>query len=254
MGRQLVAAAHGAGHKVTGGSEASGSEYLGQDLGRLAGFGDLGVTTTSDLSDAARGADLWIDFTVPAVTLQALKGLTGLGVRAAVVGTTGFSAEQESEIEAAARHLAIVKAGNFSLGVNLLEALVKQAASRLGEDWDIEIAETHHHHKVDAPSGTALMLGAAAADGRGKPLETLKSAPYDGPDAKRVPGQIGFSVKRSGGVIGDHEVSFGSEMEMISLRHVALDRALFANGAIRAAEWVVGQPAGLYDMSDVLAL
>lgn len=254
MGRQLLAAANEAGHRITGGSEAPGSEFLDRDLGQLAGIADLGISATNDIAQAARGADVWIDFTVPAVTLQVLQALNDLGVRSAVIGTTGFSDDQEAEIAAAAEHLAIVKAGNFSLGVNLLEALVKQAASRLGEDWDIEISETHHRHKVDAPSGTALMLGAAAADGRGQPFAAVKSAPYDGPDARRAPGQIGFAVKRSGGVIGDHEVSFGSELELITLRHVALDRALFAHGAIRAAGWVARQPAGLYNMSDVLGL
>ena len=131
---------------------------------------------------------------------------------------------------------------------------MKQAASRLGEDWDIEVLETHHRHKVDAPSGTALMLGAAAAAGRSKPLNEVRAAPYDGADAKRVAGEIGFSVRRSGGVIGDHEVTYASEMEILSLRHTALDRAVFAYGAIKAAEWVAAQPPGLYDMSDVLGV
>lgn len=254
MGRQLVAAGHRAGHKIAGGTEMSGSDALGQDLGTLAGLGALDVSASAELVTALMNADVWVDFTAPSATLNAISQLKAAGVGAAVIGTTGFSDAQEAEILAVADDIAIVKAGNFSLGVNLLEALVAQAAARLGEDWDIEILETHHREKVDAPSGTALMLGAAAASGRGADLSALKSDPYDGPDAKRVPGQIGFSVRRTGGVIGDHEVSFGSDMEVVSLRHTALNRAVFAHGAIKAAEWAVAQPPGLYDMSDVLGL
>ncbi|MEO0450272.1 MAG: 4-hydroxy-tetrahydrodipicolinate reductase [Pseudomonadota bacterium] len=254
MGRQLIKAAHALGHQVTGGSEAPGSSSVGADLGMLAGIEPLAVTATDQVDQAANGARVWIDFTIPAATLSALNALKTAGGGAAVIGTTGFNAAQEAEIVQASHELAIVKAGNFSLGVNLLEALVKQAAARLGSDWDIEIAEAHHRHKVDAPSGTALMLGEAAASGRGEPLKNLKAAPYDGPSAKREAGKIGFSVTRTGGVIGAHEVSFGSEMEVVSLRHTALDRAVFAHGAIKAAEWVATQPPGLYDMSDVLGL
>lgn len=254
MGRQLVRAATDAGHQVSGGSEAPGSPFLGKDIGTLAGIEPTGATVQAGISEAGRGAAVWIDFTVPSATLLALSMLPSLGVRAAIVGTTGFSEAEEAQIRTAAESLAIVKAGNYSLGVNLLEALVRQAAARLGEDWDIEILETHHRRKVDAPSGTALMLGDAAAEGRGKPLSALKSAPYDGSDAKRVPGEIGFSVRRSGGVIGEHAVTFGSDMEIISLSHTALDRAVFAHGAIKAASWAAEQAPGLYDMSDVLGL
>ena len=252
MGRQLVAAALASGHRVSGGSEAPGASALGKDIGRLANLDQIGAEASDTIEAAAREARVWVDFTVPAATLRALTVLPSLGVRAAIIGTTGFSETEEQAIKDAARHIAIVKAGNYSLGVNLLEALVRQAAGRLGEDWDIEIAETHHHHKIDAPSGTALMLGEAAAQGRKRPLGEVRAAPYDGPDAKRVPGQIGFSVRRTGGVIGDHEVTLGSEMEIVSLRHTALDRAVFAHGAIKAAEWASEQAPGLYDMSDVL--
>ncbi|MFN3211829.1 MAG: 4-hydroxy-tetrahydrodipicolinate reductase [Henriciella sp.] len=251
MGRQLVEAAHCAGHKVSGGSEAPGSDTLGKDLGVLAGLEPIGVAAQTDIVSAAQTADVWIDFTVPAATLAALSET---GAPAFVIGTTGFSDAEERQIQVASKTAAIVKAGNFSLGVNLLEALVKQAAARLGTDWDIEILETHHKHKVDAPSGTALMLGDAAAAGRSKSLSEVRAEPYNGPDAQRVPGEIGFSVRRTGGVIGDHEVTFGSEMEILSLRHTALDRAVFAYGAIKAAEWVASQPSGLYDMSDVLGV
>lgn len=254
MGRQLVAAALDRGHLVSGGSEAPGSANNGKDLGLLAGREALGVAAQAGIGEAARGAGVWVDFTVPHATLSALALAPSAGVKAFVIGTTGFSAKQDIEIEAAAERLTIVKAGNFSLGVNLLEALVKEAASKLGDDWDIEVLETHHRRKVDAPSGTALMLGEAAAAGRGQPLTTLRAEPYNGPDAKRDTGKIGFAVRRSGGVIGEHDVTFGSDMEVISLSHTALDRAVFAHGAIKAAEWAARQGPGLYGMDDVLGL
>ncbi len=254
MGSQLVRAALDTGHTISGGSEAPGSTHLGQDIGVLAGTSSVGVDARAGIAEAAKGADAWIDFTIPKATLAALDVLPSVGVKAIIIGTTGFSVAEQEKIEAAADRLAIVKAGNFSLGVNLLEALVRLAAARLGEDWDIEILETHHRRKLDAPSGTALMLGEAAAEGRGKPLSQLRSAPYDGPDAKREAGQIGFAVRRSGDVIGEHEVTFGSDREILSLSHTALDRAVFAHGAIKAAEWAAAQGPGLYGMDDVLGL
>jgi len=254
MGRQLVKAAKEAGHSISGGSEAPGSEFLGRDLGSLAGLEPLDIVAHAGLTEAGKGADVWIDFTVPSATLLALTTMPSLGLKAVIVGTTGFNDAQDVQIRAASERLAIVKAGNYSIGVNLLEALVREAASRLDEGWDIEVLETHHRRKVDAPSGTALMLGESAAQGRGRQLKDTRLAPYDGPDAKREPGKIGFSVRRSGSVIGEHEVTFGSDMEVISLSHTALDRAVFAHGAVKAAEWAVTQPPGLYDMSDVLGV
>ena len=254
MGRQLVSVGRASGHAITGGSEVAGSAAIGRDIGTLAGLEPIGVACAADLNVAARGASVWIDFTVPAATLSALEQLPGAGAKAAIIGTTGFTPEEDARIQSAAEKLVIVKAGNFSLGVNLLEALVRQAAASLGPDWDIEVLETHHRHKVDAPSGTALILGDAAAEGRGRPLSELRAAPYDGAEAKRVPGEIGFSVRRSGGVIGDHEVTLSSEREIVSLRHTALDRAVFAQGAIKAAEWAMDQTPGLYDMTDVLGV
>lgn len=254
MGRQLLQAALDAGHTVSGGSEAPGSPLLGNDIGPLVGQPPTGTVVSNSPDTAAQSASVWIDFTIPAVTLKSLQALREQGVGAVVIGTTGFTPEQEAEIEAFANDLAIVKAGNFSLGVNLLQALVRQAASRLGTEWDIEILETHHSRKVDAPSGTALMLGDAAAEGRGTPLSELRAPPYDGAQAKRNSGEIGFSVRRSGGVIGDHDVTFGSDMEMLTLSHRALDRAVFATGAIKAAEWAVGRAPGLYGLDHVLGL
>ncbi|MDJ0921610.1 MAG: 4-hydroxy-tetrahydrodipicolinate reductase [Henriciella sp.] len=254
MGRQLVAASLVRGHQISGGSEAASSDLLGRMVGDVFEGSNSTKEICSEAGLAGAGADVWVDFTVPAATLQALEALLRIGTKALVVGTTGFTPEQEQAFAEASQQMAIVKAGNFSLGVNLLEALVKQAAARLGPDWDIEVLETHHKRKLDAPSGTALMLGEAAAAGRGASLSTLRTPPYDGPDAKREAGKIGFSVRRSGGVIGEHEVTFGSDAEIVSLSHSAIDRSVFAYGAIKACEWVVGQPAGLYDMSDVLGL
>ncbi|MEQ8558900.1 MAG: 4-hydroxy-tetrahydrodipicolinate reductase [Henriciella sp.] len=254
MGQQIAQAALDAGHTITGATEASGSPKLGQDIGAILDRSDIGVVPVEDPAEAAKGADVWIDFTAPKATLAALHGLKAQGVKAAIIGTTGFDGADEADIAEVADEIAIVKAGNFSLGVNLLCALTRRAAESLGEDWDIEVLETHHRRKVDAPSGTALMLGDAAAQGRGSDLKALRSAPYDGPDAKRETGRIGFAVRRSGGVIGEHEVTFGSDMEILSLAHTALDRAVFANGALAAARWAVRQAPGLYDMDDVLGL
>ncbi|MEM7492831.1 MAG: 4-hydroxy-tetrahydrodipicolinate reductase [Pseudomonadota bacterium] len=254
MGQQLIAAALDADHKLAGGSEAPGSVHIGKDLAQMIGREPVGVSIQAGITEVAKDADVWIDFTRPQTTLTALALAPNSGVKAFVIGTTGFNQQQEAEIAQAAERVAIIKAGNFSLGVNLLEALVKQAASKLGPDWDIEILETHHRRKVDAPSGTALMLGEAAALGRTADLETLRANPYDGPDVEREAGQIGFSVRRTGGVIGEHEVTFGTDMEVLTLAHTALDRAVFAHGAIKAAEWVARQGPGLYSMDDVLGL
>ncbi len=253
MGRQLAKVAEDCGHSLTGGSEAH-TDWIGRPLT------DLGIGLASErlieasASAAMQDADTWIDFTAPVATLAALDAASSAGTRTAIIGTTGFDAAQEAQIAAHAKSLVIVKAGNFSLGVNLLQTLVEKAASALGPDWDIEILETHHRRKVDAPSGTALMLGNAAASGRDADLSDLKARPYDGPDARRIPGEIGFAVRRSGGVFGEHEVTFGSDQEVISLSHTALNRAVFAHGALKAAEWAAGKPVGLYDMKDVLSL
>ena len=254
MGRQLVAAGLNAGHTITGGTEHSASPDLTTDIGTLAGLPALGRTPKQHPIEAAYGADTWIDFTAPAITLKSLEALGGSSVKSVIIGTTGFTPDQDAAIGAHADRFAIVKAGNFSLGIALLTQLTQLAAEKLGPDWDLEILETHHKHKVDAPSGTALMLGNAAADGRGAPLADLRAAPYDGTDAKRVPGEIGFSVRRSGGVIGEHDVTLTSDTEQITLAHKALDRRVFADGAIKAAEWAQGQKPGLYSIYDVLGV
>ncbi len=254
MGRQLAAVALDRGFRISGGSEVPQADVFNEDIGLLAGRRAIGVQPVAETSLAAEAADVWIDFTRPAATLAALDALKTTSVRAVIIGTTGFSDTEERCIANAAKQTAIVKAGNFSIGVNLLEALTRFAAARLGPDWDIEVLETHHRLKADAPSGTALMLGEAAAAGRGAHLKTLRAAPYDGPEAKRETGRIGFAVRRAGGVIGEHDVTFGSEKELIRLSHTALDRSVFAGGALHAAAWASGQPPGLYNMNDVLGL
>lgn len=254
MGRQLADAALEAGYSITGASEAPGAAGLGRDIGLILGRPALGIKAVEDPQEAAWGADVWIDFTRPKATLSALHAVRKAGVKAVIIGTTGFDGADEAEIAEVAEELPIVKAGNFSLGVNLLCALTRIAADRLGEDWDIEVLETHHRRKVDAPSGTALMLGDAAAAGRGADLKTLRAEPYDGPDSKREKGLIGFAVRRSGGVIGEHEVSFASDTEVVSLGHTALDRSVFAHGALTATRWAIRQKPGLYGMDDVLGL
>ena len=197
--------------------------------------------------------DVIIDFSTPEASVDLAKACAERGGPALVIGSTGLSPEQDALIEAAAEKIAIVRSGNFSLGLNILIGLVEHAAQRLdGRDWDIEVLETHHRRKVDAPSGTALMLGEAAANGRGRDLEELKTAPYDGITGPREPGKIGFASLRAGGVIGEHTVLFGSEDELLTLSHSAIDRSLFAKGAVAAAAWVRNRRPGLYDMQDVL--
>lgn len=253
MGRALIRAANDDPRfAITGGTERQGGQFLGVDLGALAGIAPLFMATADAAESAAARAEVWIDFTTPEATLAALDALTATQARAAIVGTTGLTPAQESEVAAHAKRIAIVRSGNFSLGVNLLAALVEQAAAKLGPEWDIEIHEAHHRRKVDAPSGTALLLGEAAAKGRGATLAALRGAPYDGVTGTRREGAIGFSVTRAGGIVGEHDVRFASEREVLTLSHDALDRAVFADGALAAALWAADKPAGLYSMRDVL--
>jgi len=197
--------------------------------------------------------DVVIDFSTPEASVELARACAARGGPALVIGSTGLSPEQEAEILKASETLAIVRSGNFSLGVNILIGLVEHAAQRLdAADWDIEVLETHHRRKADAPSGTALMLGEAAASGRGEDLAGVRSPPYDGITGPREKGRIGFASLRAGGVIGEHTVLFASDDESITLSHSAIDRALFAKGAVAAAAWVRTRKPGLYDMQDVL--
>ncbi|MGQ0531607.1 MAG: 4-hydroxy-tetrahydrodipicolinate reductase [Caulobacteraceae bacterium] len=255
MGRALVrAASHDSRFIVVGGTERSDGQFLGIDLGALAGVAPLMMNTSETANLAADKAQVWIDFTAPEATIAALDALAGTPVHAAVIGTTGLTAEQEAKIAEHAKRIAIVCSGNFSLGVNLLAALVEQAAQKLDPDWDIEIVEAHHRRKADAPSGAALLLGEAAARGRNVKLSDARLKPHDGITGERTRGGIGFSVIRGGGVVGEHDVRFIAEREILTLSHQALDRAVFADGALAAALWVADKPPGLYSMRDVLGL
>ena len=197
--------------------------------------------------------DVVIDFSTAEASAALATRAAENGGPALVIGSTGFSDEQDAAIRAAAEKIAIVRSGNYSLGLNILIGLVEHAALRLdARDWDIEIIEAHHRLKVDAPSGTALMLGEAAANGRNADLADLRSKPYDGITGQREEGKIGFASIRAGGIVGDHTVLFGSQDETLTLSHQAIDRSLFARGAVAAAAWVRTRQPGLYDMQDVL--
>lgn len=197
--------------------------------------------------------DVVIDFSTPEASVDLARQAAARGGPALVIGSTGFTPEQEAAIQAAAEGTAIVRSGNFSLGVNILIGLVEHAALRLdARDWDIEILEAHHRRKADAPSGTALMLGEAAASGRGVDLDDVRSPPHDGVGEPRQTGRIGFAALRAGGIVGDHTVMFASDDEVLTLSHSAIDRSLFAKGAVAAAAWVRNRRPGLYDMQDVL--
>ena len=197
--------------------------------------------------------DVVIDFSTPDASVELARACAARGGPALVIGSTGLTPEQDAEILRAAETVAIVRSGNFSLGVNILIGLVQHAAQRLdAQDWDIEVTEAHHRRKVDAPSGTALMLGEAAANGRGEALADVRSPPYDGLTGERQSGRIGFASLRAGGVIGEHTVLFASDDETLTLSHSAVDRSLFAKGAVAAAAWVRTRRPGLYDMQDVL--
>lgn len=239
--------------QLTGGLEAPGSAALGVDLGTLAGLAPLELTATDDPVETLSGADAIIDFTAPAATVE-LASVAAQARIIHIIGTTGFSPEDDTKIAAAARHARIVKAGNMSPGVNLLASLVTQAAAALDDAWDIEVFDMHHRHKVDAPSGTALLLADAAAHGRDVDLATQRESGRDGITGARAPGAIGFTALRGGSVVGDHEVIFAGEGEQIRLTHRAETRDIFARGALRAARWAADKPAGLYSMRDVLGL
>lgn len=217
--------------------------------------GDVMVATRFDWGETPDLSlcDVVIDFSTAEASVALAQACAERGGPALVIGSTGFSPEQDGEILKAAERIAIVRSGNFSLGVNILIGLVEHAAQRLdARDWDIEITEAHHRKKVDAPSGTALMLGEAAASGRGRDLPALRTAPYDGVGEARESGKIGFSSIRAGGIVGEHTVLFASEDEVVTLSHSAIDRSLFARGAVAAAAWVRNRRPGLYDMQDVL--
>ena len=260
MGQALIRAitetrgARLAGAVLSAAVERSGSAALGKDAGELAGVGHLGVPITDDPLAAMAKADGVLDFTTPASTVT-FAGYAAQARIAHVIGTTGCTPEDDARIAAAARHATIVKSGNMSLGVNLLAVLVEQAARALeAGDFDIEVLEMHHKHKVDAPSGTALLLGQAAARGRQIALEEHSVRVRDGHTGAREEGTIGFATLRGGSVVGDHSVIVAGIGERITLSHHAEDRSIFARGAVKAALWANGRKPGLYTMQDVLGL
>jgi 4-hydroxy-tetrahydrodipicolinate reductase len=233
--------------------ERAGNAWLGRDIGSCMGGPDLGIIATDDPLEAFAKAQAVIDFTTPKATVD-FAALAAQARCVHVIGTTGLEPADIAKIDAAARHAVIVRAGNMSLGVNLLVRLTQKVAQALDEDWDVEVVESHHRMKVDAPSGTALMLGQAAADGRGVALEDAKVSGRDGITGARQRGSIGFSAIRGGDVVGEHDVIFAADGERIVLRHLATDRSIFARGALKAALWGQGQKPGAYDMMDVLGL
>ncbi len=254
MGRTLIqAVAATKGLALAGATDAPGSAVIGRDAGELAGLGPNGINVTSDVAALLKNADGLIEFAIPAATL-AFAELTAAAGKVHIIGTTGHSAEEEAVLAKAAKRAIIVKAGNFSMGVNLLTALTKRVAKTLNQDFDIEILEMHHNKKIDAPSGTALMLGRAAADGRGIDLAQHSARGRDGMTGARKAGDIGFASLRGGTVVGDHTVIFAGPAERIELTHRAEDRMIFARGALAAALWARSQKPGLYAMADVLGL
>lgn len=254
MGRMLVrAVAATEGCELSGAIEREGSSALGQDAGTLAGIKPLGVPVTDDPLPVFAAAEGVLDFTTPAAT-SFFAELAAQARIVHVVGTTGLSDADLARLAAASRHARIVRSGNMSLGVNLLAGLVRKVAAALGEEFDIEILEMHHRMKVDAPSGTALLLGEAAAEGREEALSERRVSTRDGHTGARRSGDIGFATLRGGTIIGDHSVLFAGPGERITLSHHAEDREIFARGAVRAALWAFERKPGLYGMTDVLGL
>lgn len=254
MGRMLVkqvTETHGC--TICGGTEPKGSPFIGQDIGDLAGMGNFGIPIIQSAETLFDIADAVIDFTSPVATLQHAKMAATAG-KIHIIGTTGLSVEEQSGIAEAGEQAVIVQGANMSLGVNLLAQLTKKIAAILDDEFDIEVLEMHHRHKVDAPSGTALLLGKAAASGRNVDHDVVADRGRDGITGARKRGDIGYAVLRGGNVVGDHSVMFAAENEIIEITHKAGDRAIFARGAVRAALWAKGKPTGSYDMMDVLGL
>jgi 4-hydroxy-tetrahydrodipicolinate reductase len=254
MGRALVRLiAEAERMELAGAATEPGDRLIGQDAGDLAQIGPLGIAITEDLGEALAGSQVAIDFTTPAAADANIAACVDRRV-ALVMGTTGLSAEQQAALDEAGHHIAVVYGRNMSVGVNVLTELVARASRALGQEFDVEITEAHHRNKMDAPSGTALQLGEAVAKEQGTTLS--RSATYDrhGVESVRKPGTIGFASIRAGSIVGEHTVMFASDHEIIEFRHRALDRQVFARGALRAAGWLNEKPNGLYSMNDVLGL
>ncbi|WP_126978964.1 4-hydroxy-tetrahydrodipicolinate reductase [Frigidibacter oleivorans] len=254
MGRMLARTVLDSGKaRLVAALERPGHDWIGRDLGEVTGGAPVGVTVTDDPLQAFARAQAVLDFTAPEATVE-FAALAAQARAVHVIGTTGLEPAHLARLAAAARHAVIIRAGNMSLGVNLLTRLTQKVAEALDADWDIEIVEAHHNRKVDAPSGTALMLGEAAAAGRGVTLDDVADRGRDGITGARKPGHIGFSAIRGGDIVGEHDVIFAAAGERIVLRHIATDRAIFARGALKAALWGQDRKPGAYDMIDVLGL
>lgn len=254
MGQMLVRAVLGSDQvRLAGCVVRAGHDWAGRDIGLCMGSAPVGVTATDDALEAFAHAQAVIDFTTPASSLE-FAALAAQARAVHVIGTTGFEPDDLAKLSAAARHAVIIRAGNMSLGVNLLVQMTRKVAQALDADWDIEVVEAHHRMKVDAPSGTALMLGEAAAQGRGVDLAEVSDRGRDGITGSRRRGDIGFSAIRGGDVVGEHDVIFAADGERVVLRHLATDRRIFARGALKAALWGQGRQPGEYDMMDVLGL
>jgi len=254
MGQMLLEAVCGHDGAVLGGaSEQSDHDWVGKKLASLTGFDCGDVAVAPGPEEAFAGLDAVLDFTCPAASLE-LAGVAARERLVHVIGTTGFSDDDLAGIAACADETVIVRAGNMSLGVNLCVRMIEQIAGVLDDAFDIEVIEMHHRDKVDAPSGTALMLGKAAAAGRGVDLDDMAVRGRDGISGARKRGAIGFAAIRGGDVVGEHDVVFAATGERIILRHIATDRSIYARGAVKAALWGIKQPAGEYDMCDVLGL
>lgn len=254
MGRALIAAVHAAdGATLTAAVERAESSLIGADAGELAGIGRLGVTLAGSLAEVIDQFDVVIDFTAPAATVAHLALCQAHG-KAIVIGTTGLNDEQKQQVNAAAAQVPVVYSGNYSVGVNVSLKLLEMAAKTFGDTVDIDVLEAHHRHKVDAPSGTALMMGEAVAGALGRDLKEVAVYAREGHTGPRDRQQIGFQTLRGGDTVGDHTVFFFGEGERVEIRHVATNRANFAVGAVRAALWAAAKAPALYDMRDVLSL
>ncbi|VXC78649.1 4-hydroxy-tetrahydrodipicolinate reductase [Pseudomonas sp. 8Z] len=254
MGKTLIEAVSQAeGAKLCAAIDRADSSLIGADAGELVGLGKVGVTLAGDLSAVIDDFDVLIDFTHPSVTLTNLQICRQAG-KAMVIGTTGFSSEEKEQLSEAAKHIPIVFAANFSVGVNLCLKLLDTAARVLGDDVDIEIVEAHHRHKVDAPSGTALRMGEVVANALGRDLQKVAVYGREGQTGAREREAIGFATVRAGDVVGDHTVLFAADGERVEITHKASSRMTFAKGAVRSALWLQGRDAALYDMQDVLGL
>ena len=253
MGRTLIQAVHEAGGRLAAAVEQPNSSLLGADAGELAGIGQLGISVVGDLASVIADCDVVIDFTTPAATMQHLALCQTHGC-AIVIGTTGLNDQQKAQLTATAEQIPVVYAANYSVGVNISLKMLALAARAFGDSVDIEIIEAHHRHKVDAPSGTAFMMGEAVADALGRDLKQDAVYAREGHTGARERQTIGFQTIRGGDIVGEHTVMFIGEGERVEVKHVATSRMNFASGAVRAAGWVSGRSAALYDMQDVLDL